>query len=126
MKKLIIACGIFALIISVCLAEYFIIDSSTKALEEEIDRMQSIVLEGRIDDALDLEQDLNDKWHEKHVLIAAFTSHDLLDDVDKEFRIMQICLENEDVDDFLVESASAKSSLSQLKDGIVCNIHNIL
>ncbi len=126
MKKLIIACSIFVLIISVCIAEFLIIDSSTKALEKEIDEMQSIVLEGKISDALTLEHNLNDKWHEKHVLIAAFTSHDLLDDVDKEFRIMQICLENDDVDNFLIESASAKSSLSQLKDGIACNIHNIL
>lgn len=126
MKKLITACSIFALIISVCISEYFIIDSSTKALKKEIDNMQNIVLEGKISTALTLEQNLNDKWHEKHVLIAAFTSHDLLDDVDREFSIMQICLENEDVDNFLVESASAKSSLSQLKDGIVCNIHNIL
>lgn len=126
MKKLIIACSIFALIISVCLAEYFIIDSSTKTLEQEIEKLQCVVFEGKFDNALELDQNLNDKWKDKHVLIAAFASHDLLDDVDKEFLIMRICLENGDMDNFLVESASAKSSLSQLKDGVVCNLHNIL
>lgn len=125
MKRLIVSLSIFAFIIVICVVEFMVVNIGTNSIISQIDDLEEVFMSDDVDSVKEKESLLIKEWENHEKLIELFASHMALVDIDRSFAVMCKCIESDDKDNFLVESASARSGLEQLQDEVVCDIHNI-
>ena len=126
MKRLIISLSLFIIILIGCIVEIVFLNDTINVLNQEIEETVKEVNDNDIESAIDLNENVYEKWQEKQVFISTFIDHSKLEQIDQNLLRMKTNLIEDQIEDFHVDSELAKSELNSLKDLELPLIQNIL
>lgn len=126
MKRIWVAIVAFIIIISLCIAESFLINNTVSNLKDEIITMQSFIKEEDSENAQISTENIQKIWMEKNKGIAMLISHDKLEDLEISISTLSASLESGEYNDCFTETYRIITQLENLKKNEIPSINNIL
>ncbi|MDQ5984067.1 MAG: hypothetical protein RUMPE_01099 [Eubacteriales bacterium SKADARSKE-1] len=126
MKRTFIAIFMLVFVISFCVAEVIFLNNLISEFKSDIEITESFVSNNKIEEAIKENQKIIHDWKAKHNLISTFIDHEPLGEIETSFTIMKASLENDEKEDFAVESQKALVQLEQLNSTELPLLGNIL
>ena len=126
MWRVISAIIILAVSISACISEILILNSSINELKGDIQSIEAYVQNNEIEPALDENKTLEDKFQNKYLYMSTFIDHDRLEDIEESILLMSVNLENDNKEDFFVESSKVNLELDNLNNTELPLLGNLL
>lgn len=126
MWRVISAIIILAVSISACISEILILNSSINELKGDIQSIEAYVQNNEIETALDENKILEDNFQNKYLYMSTFIDHDRLEDIEESILLMSVNLENDNKEDFFVESSKVNLELDNLNNTELPLLGNLL
>ena len=126
MKRIWIAITALVIIVGLCIGEIIWISNITNNIKTQIDSVSQLVLDGNIEDAVSLSEEILDEWDNKHNKLAVFIDHNSLEGIDQYMDVIDTCLVTNNIPQFYIEVAKIDALLEDLTDTEMPSLYNIL
>ena len=114
MKRIVTASSILIIVIGICIGELFLLKNTVSNFKNDINAVVDLVKSEELDRAIDETNILIDKWNKKHSLISTFIDHEPLKEIEIAFSSMKAELEQEELEEFFIESERSLIYLENL------------
>ena len=126
MKRVWIACAVLAALFLLCGGGLLATERSTKDLEGQLNEVQRLADEDKIEEAIEMSRQIEENWHSAHEFLSTFIEHSRLEQIDQSMAVLTVWLEQDNVQEFMTECRRALSQLIHLKDTEIPTWGNIL
>ncbi len=126
MKRFVTAIVLFAITIAACVAETIFLENTVNSFSQDITNATREADKENLESAMQLTDNIVDKWQEEQAFISTFINHDRLEEIGQSIISMKTNLKKGQIEDFFVESEVAKLQLNHLRDTESPTIQNIL
>ena len=126
MKRVWIACAVLAALFLLCGSGLLATERSTKDLEGQLNEVQRLADEDKIEEAIEMSRQIEEDWHSAHEFLSTFIEHSRLEQIDQSMAVLTVWLEKDNVQEFMTECRRALSQLIHLKDTEIPTWGNIL
>lgn len=114
MKRTIAAGCIFILVVIVCIGELFILKNMVYGFKDNVNNIIDLVENKEIETAIGESKLLIQKWKGKHTFMSTFIDHEPLKEIELCFSSMKTELEQQETEEFFIESEKALINLEYL------------
>lgn len=126
MKRFITSMVLLIITVSACIAETIFLNNTVSSFTQDIDSAMQKASDENLDSAMQIADDITDRWQEQQSFISTFINHERLEEIAQSIISMKTNLFKGQVEDFFVEGEVAKTQLNNLKDTEFPSIENIL
>lgn len=114
MKRLIISLTLFSLVVAICLGGSVFVNSGYKKICSELESAEQLMEKGDAKGAKEAALRAEEIYREAEGLLAAFVSHDVLDEVGVQLSAVAPFAEKESREEFFSHSAQARVALAHM------------
>ena len=125
MKRTIVAACILAITIGLCVGELIFMQNAVYSFKNCVKDIVFLVKNQELDNAIVQSEELLAAWRKKHAIMSTFIDHEPLREIETSFASLKAELEQEDFENFFVESETALINLDYLnvtEQPLLCNI----
>ena len=126
MKRLITSIILLVITVSACIAETIFLNNTVSSFSQDIDNAMQEASNENLDSAMQIADDISNRWQEQQPFISTFINHERLEEIAQSIISMKTNLFKGQTEDFFVESEIAKTQFNDLKDTEFPSIENIL
>ena len=126
MKRLITSIVLLIITVSACISETIFLNNTVSSFTQDIDSAMQDASNENLESAMQIANDISNRWQEQQAFISTFINHDRLEEITQSIIGMKVNLFKGQLEDFFVESEIAKTQLNDLKDTEFPSIENIL
>lgn len=126
MSRLGITTLLLVLAISLCVFEFFKVNSISEKMIDDLTSIKQLVSDENIVDATELCHNTYDFWQSNTLLLSIFIQHDNIENIEQTLALMNSAVEKNEIGDFWAENQRAIIQISNLSDTEYPNIENIL
>lgn len=129
MKKVIGALVLALISVAACVVSLSYIENTSEKALSYISEIQNQIEKKDYKNSVATAQNLEDFWNEENETLATFVHHEMLEEIDKSLRSINVMLKNFDESEktnLQVECKKAQSLLEDFKDSEMPTITNIL
>ena len=103
-----------------------VVHRQTDTLTDTIGQAQDAALNGEIQKAIEISQELSRQWKKSDVLLSIMIRHDQMDNIVFSIESMIPHLQQDQIDDFLDDCTSCTIALTEIWNSEVPSLENIL
>ena len=126
MGRIIAAVIIFVVCITACISEILILNNSINELKDDVQSIESYVHNNDIEKAMEKNKELEENFQNKYSYMSTFIDHERLEDIEDSILLMNVNLENDNMENFFIESAKTISGLEHLNNTELPSLGNLL
>lgn len=126
MKRLIIAVILIIIVAGLCTIEYFLNTGESSSASEALIRAQSLLRDGKTDEATETMQKLRENWDSNVESILIFVSHGKPDAICESLAVAESYLKSREFPEFYAECQRAENELKHFSELEIPTFNNIL
>lgn len=125
MKRVWLALGLLIGAVGLCVGSLLFQQHQIDGLLADLDRLETAYRAGELEDCRQLAEQLNTDYARRAKLFSCFMSHNELDESLTTAATLPACLEEENPEEFLLETAKFRQELEYLREVEAPVLHNI-